>query len=79
MELINYVSKKQFKKMKTNSPITVAQSKTVSTILNDKKHLAHVIDVFDLDLGRVSKSSKHTKKYLVKRMLHPFEVIAHKN
>lgn len=51
----------------------------LADLLNNKVHLAHLIEVFDLDQGRASRSAKHVKKFLSKRELDPFEVMVHKN
>jgi hypothetical protein len=59
--------------------VSSVDSESLAELLNNKVHLAHLIEVFDLDQGRASRSAKHVKKFLSKRELDPFEVMVHKN
>jgi hypothetical protein len=65
--------------MSPKSKLSLQEQKGIKKLLDNKQHLAGVIDVLDLELGRASKTKTHTKKYLNKRTLSPFEIIIHKN
>jgi hypothetical protein len=58
---------------------SLLDQETIAQLLNNKVHIAHLVEVFDLDQGRASRSAKHVKKFLFKRALDPFEVLVHLN
>jgi hypothetical protein len=79
MKVITHYVRQNSNKHLLNIGVNKVNSQTMQDLLQNKSSLAEIAEVFDLDLSRASRSAKHVKKYLMKKQLHPFEILVHKN